>query len=557
MKWIRRGAGLAGSAGRWAVAVFTVVTVVSALIAVGYVVSARSRDRTLLASQAQSVSLTVDALVKDAGDQANAIAALYAASDEVTEAEFSKFVSDIGLTQGMFGAGFVRVVPAADLPAFEQSLARNHPDAYVFEVTGLEQRPVAPRDVYYPIEFFYSMDDLPAWGFDAATDPEFGAAVERILADPVPTASGMLAFPGRPGVDGWVMFEPAFNAHGVFVGVVATAIDLGDVLAAAAPMGVGSSVDLRIVDLGAGDAPPPPDDAWTETIAASDRLWRLDVMPLHTSSHVWTGVGVIVVGLAAAIAFALVVVAAGARIRHRREMDELRSLDRQKDDFLATVSHELRTPLTSILGFADALAGVEFSEGERAEMMGYIGDEAKAMEGIVQDLLVVARLHQGGAVPISPGRVEDLAEEIRRIGEQMAIVRETPLTVTGNAAVTVDAARLRQILRNLFDNAVRHGRPPIAVTITGAQGTVRVRVQDSGDGIDPAIDASLFDRYRSGPSPAGLPTSTGIGLWLSRELARLMGGDLRSVPGLGGAVFELTIPAAPVAVTPLTAAATG
>jgi len=524
--------------------VFTVVALASALVAIGYVVSARSGDRTLLATQAQTVAVAVDGMVRDAGDQATAIAALYGASSEVTEDEFIRFVTDIGLTDGMFGVGFIRVISAAELPAFERVLAHDHPGAYVFELSGLEQGPVAPRAIYYPIEFFYSTDALPAWGFDAATDPEFGSAVDRILADPVPTASGMLGFPGRPGVDGWVMFEPAFTSSGEFAGVVATAMDLGDVLAAAAPMGVGSSVDLRIVDLSSGNAEPAPDHAWTETITAYDRLWRLDVTPLRTSSYLWAGFGLFVVGLAAAIAFALAVTAFGARLRQRREMEELRSLDRQKDDFLATVSHELRTPLTSILGFAEALAGVDFTEGERAEMMGYIGAEARAMEGIVQDLLVVARLHQGGSVPISKEPIGDLAAEIDRIGEQMAVIREGQVTVSGNAAVTADSARLRQIVRNLFDNAVRHGRPPITVDITEDGDTVRVLVCDAGDGIDPAVAATLFDRYRSGPNPEGLPTSTGIGLWLSRELAVLMGGDLRSVARSGGAAFELTIPAA-------------
>ena len=257
MRWIRRGAGLAGTAGRWAVAVFVVVAVASALVAVGYVVSARSRDRTLLATQGQTVSLTVEGLVDHAVDHATAISALYGASDHVTEREFLDFVAHIGLTEGMFGVGFIRVIGAAELPAFERALSRSHPEAFVFEVDGIEQRPVGAREEYYPIEFFYSVDELPAWGFDAATDPEFAGAVDRIRANPVPTASGMLAFPGRPDLDGWVMFEPAFNGSGAFVGVVATAMDLGEMLAAAAPMGVGSSVDLRIVDLSAGGAEPP------------------------------------------------------------------------------------------------------------------------------------------------------------------------------------------------------------------------------------------------------------------------------------------------------------
>jgi signal transduction histidine kinase len=82
----------------------------------------------------------------------------------------------------------------------------------------------------------------------------------------------------------------------------------------------------------------------------------------------------------------------------------------------------------------------------------------------------------------------------------------------------------------------------VTIEVDGAAACILVR--DDGDGIDPAVNGGLFNRYRSGPNPDGLPTSTGIGLWLSRELARLMGGDLRFVHSKGGATFELILPAA-------------
>jgi signal transduction histidine kinase len=361
-----------------------------------------------------------------------------------------------------------------------------------------------------------------------------------------PTATRLFTFPGWPDMDGWAMFEPAFDGSGALQGFVAGAIDLSDVLAAAAPMGVGERVDLRIVDLSSGVVPPPPEHAWSDTIFAVDRVWRLDVTPRSMSSHLWGGLGIFGLGVVTSAALAFVVLGFGARLQHRREIDEFHSLNRQKDDFLATVSHELRTPLTSIIGFADALREGDgsFTGPEKGEMIDFIADEADAMEGIVQDLLVVARLQQGGKVPIACALVSDLAGEVGRIAEQSAIVRSSPTTVTGNAAVTADAARLRQIVRNLFDNAVRHGRPPIEVRIESDGEWVQLVVRDSGGGVEPSVVPELFDRYRSGPNPDGLPSSTGIGLWLSRELARLMGGDLRFLGSTGGAAFELSLPVA-------------
>jgi signal transduction histidine kinase len=531
---------------RWALAVFVALLVVSAFFAVRHVVSARDADQALLATQGGAVSLSVAAMVRDAGNQASAVAALFRASEEVTDLEFVRFVEDIGLTDGFIGLGYITRVEAAHLEAFQAAMQIDHPEAFVFEVEGVDPVPVAARDVYYPIKYFYSRDQLPAWGFDTTTSEEFAAAIERMTLTEEPTATRLFTFPGWPDMDGWAMFEPAFDGSGALQGFVAGAIDLSDVLAAAAPMGVGERVDLRIVDLSSGVVPPPPEHAWSDTIFAVDRVWRLDVTPRSMSSHLWGGLGIFGLGVVTSAALAFVVLGFGARLQHRREIDEFHSLNRQKDDFLATVSHELRTPLTSIIGFADALREGDgsFTGPEKGEMIDFIADEADAMEGIVQDLLVVARLQQGGKVPIACALVSDLAGEVGRIAEQSAIVRSSPTTVTGNAAVTADAARLRQIVRNLFDNAVRHGRPPIEVRIESDGEWVQLVVRDSGGGVEPSMVPELFDRYRSGPNPDGLPSSTGIGLWLSRELARLMGGDLRFLGSTGGAAFELSLPVA-------------
>jgi signal transduction histidine kinase len=523
--------------------VFVLCLAISAIAAMGYAVSRANQHDELVATRAEAISATLAVMIYDAGAHASAVTALFHASIHVTEPEFDSFVEEIGLTEGMFGMGFVAAVDQSELARFEAELGRNHPGAFVFEVEEGRQIAVGARETYYPVQFFSSAENLPAWGFDAGSDPEFAAAIERTLKTGRLSASGFLTFAGS-FPEGWVISQPVFRADGSVRGVVATAMDLESVLAAALPSGLEDDLELTIHDL-SGGAPSIPEGAWSETVRAANRTWRVDIVPIDNPTSLWNAMLIIGAGIVTGAALAAAVLAVGARLRQQREVEEMRSLNRQKDDFLATVSHELRTPLTSIMGFADALAGLEFTPGERAEMMGYIGDEAKAMEGIVQDLLAVARLQQGGAVPISLESVVDLGAEIGRISSQMSAVRDVPVTVAGNAATFADPARVRQIMRNLLDNAVRHGRPPITVVIERDGAMVRIRVRDDGDGVAPAMSRGLFDRYRSGPNPEGLPTSTGIGLWLSRELASLMGGDLRFVPSGGGATFELTLPASP------------
>jgi signal transduction histidine kinase len=113
----------------------------------------------------------------------------------------------------------------------------------------------------------------------------------------------------------------------------------------------------------------------------------------------------------------------------------------------------------------------------------------------------------------------------------------------GETAVIADRARLRQIIRNLLANAVRHGAPPFEIDVTRKGPRVELTVRDGGPGVSLEMQSVIFDKYRAARRD-GQPASTGIGLWLSRELARLMGGDLTLAPSTSGAVFVLTLPAA-------------
>jgi two-component system sensor histidine kinase MtrB len=281
-------------------------------------------------------------------------------------------------------------------------------------------------------------------------------------------------------------------------------------------------------------------------IAVADRTWLVALD--HKGLPHFVALGILLLGLLTTSALAFASAVLDERIRQRREVDELRTLDRQKDDFLATVSHELRTPLTSVMGFADELleAGSAVPDAERHGMMRIIADEAHAMEGIVQDLLAASRIEQGSRLPVAVERIPDLAAEV----VALAVGRHTARIDPGSAgvAVTADPARVRQIIRNLLENAVRHGAPPVEVSVTRVGSVVELTVLDNGPGVPESVRTSLFDRYRSASRDAARPASTGIGLWVSRELARVMGGDLAWEPSRHGACFVLTLPAADPAV---------
>ena len=529
---------------RWRVptAVFVLTIGLTVALAMVVVVRERRAQAAALAAEGRATTLAIEAAVDEAFKQEQAIVALYHASETVTVSEFESFMSDIGYTPGMFGIGIIAMVEHDELVAFETQLAIDHPGSFVFQLDGLMPIPSDMYDIHYPIQYFEPPEHLPAWGFDVASDPTFAKTLEQSIALMRPVASPLLSFPGRPGVDGVVLFKPVTDSHGDFVGVAAAALDLSDLLAAVLPEGRAQDWGAVVVD--AASLPPLPESGWVGEITVGDRRWLVLLEDPGGSSLLVGGViGLAGLLTAAALAFSLSVL--GGRLRQRREMERLRALDRQKDDFLATVSHELRTPLTSVMGFVEELiaAPANYPQADRREMMGIVADEAHAMEGIVQDLLAAARLQQGSGLPVVVQRVPDLVAEVSSLAIGRHIARVIAVH-PGDTAVAADPTRLRQILRNLLENAVRHGKPPVEITVARHGKNIDLEISDHGSGVDPEVRSKVFDRYRSSQSDTGQPSSTGIGLWLSRELARLMGGDLTLTKSPGGAVFVLTLPAA-------------
>ncbi|MFP4554127.1 MAG: PAS domain S-box protein [Actinomycetota bacterium] len=208
-----------------------------------------------------------------------------------------------------------------------------------------------------------------------------------------------------------------------------------------------------------------------------------------------------------------------------------RKLERQvasKTDFVASVSHELRTPLTSVIGFAELLmdSTAEFDKEQRRELLGSIANQGYELANIVEDLLVAARAEIGdlnvSKVPVN------LRAQTAQVLESMRDEAAATITIPGEARyVIADPQRVRQILRNLLTNAIRYGGPHIEAEISGpVDGFASVTVSDDGEGIPPDARDTIFEPYDRGDNATAISESFGLGLSISRALARLMGGDL-------------------------------
>ena len=248
-----------------------------------------------------------------------------------------------------------------------------------------------------------------------------------------------------------------------------------------------------------------------------------------------------------------------AELKARREAESAHEAaeraSRAKSDFLAMMSHELRTPLNAIAGYAELMEmGLRgpVTDGQTSDLQ-KIRQNQRHLLGLINSVLAFARMDAGRVtydltnVPVDAAL--RAAEPL--IGPQLR-ARHLAYSVTPcDASVTVraDSEKLQQVLLNLLGNASKftpmHGR--IVLSCVVHADTVELRVQDTGVGVAPAQLEAIFEPFVQGERPAGSPAEgVGLGLAISRDLARGMGGELAVVSELGtGSTFTLTLPRGP------------
>lgn len=221
---------------------------------------------------------------------------------------------------------------------------------------------------------------------------------------------------------------------------------------------------------------------------------------------------------------------------------QLEDMLESKDLFVAAVSHELRTPLTAVVAFAEMLRDrTDLDPTEREEFLGLIAEQSREASYLIEDLLVAARLDSDELSVSTQPTV--LRPEILTVVSPFAGERSIEVDhAATDRVVLADPGRLRQIIRNLVGNAVKHGGLSVAVTAEVDDDTCHLIVRDNGPGVPPGAEAALFEPYRHGEQRDDQPMSMGLGLNVSRRLAELMGGTLTYRRRDGHTEFVLVLP---------------
>jgi two-component system phosphate regulon sensor histidine kinase PhoR len=243
--------------------------------------------------------------------------------------------------------------------------------------------------------------------------------------------------------------------------------------------------------------------------------------------------------------------AAGGAVLVFHDLTRIRELEGVRQEFVANVSHELRTPLSLIKGATETLLdGAKTDPVALEKLLTIIDRHADRLTLLIDDLLLLARLDSDRmklnlqSLPLRPlvqEVISDLAPKAQ--GRQVTFENAVP----SGFGATVDPDRLRQVLSNLIDNAVKYGRPAGKVRVSGREMNekmVELCVEDDGPGIPSDARARVFERFfRVDKARSREQGGTGLGLAIVKHVVQAHGGEVRVESELGhGTAFYFTLP---------------
>lgn len=296
-------------------------------------------------------------------------------------------------------------------------------------------------------------------------------------------------------------------------------------------------------------------------------IWLLIFLEFFFAGN-WGLRGLIAVTLLLAIAFGLMLIRSiNTEIQRKEELqrisddlatanEELRRLDNAKSEFISIASHQLRTPLTAIKGFVSLL--LEGAYGKLEPTVADTLDKVYLANGrlmrLVENLLNISRIESGRIqYQFAPVQLESIITELKDIFILAAKNKGLDLVITLPSAplplISIDAAKIREVISNLIDNAIKYTNTgKVEVQVRAAAGGAEVEVSDTGMGMDAEDLMHLFGKFERGKVAANVNvSSTGLGLYIGKRFVEAHGGRIQAAsPGPGqGACFTVFLPNEP------------
>jgi signal transduction histidine kinase/CheY-like chemotaxis protein len=548
---------------------------------------AQKQDSERFTRAVQEVQAEVEQRIESSITLLRAGRALFAANEEISQAEFAQYVANMELRSrfpGVQGIGFSTRVAAAEVPRLERELRGE----------GLERFNVWPaeprREEYHSIIYLEPLDarNRVALGYDMFSEPVRREAMVAARESGLPVASGKVTLvqeidePKRPG---FLIFLPVYRGNPVpatveerrstLIGFIYLPFRSHELLRSVVKSLNQEHLIVRIFDGAeaspaallfdsAGDRPNVAVSTTlvrTEALKVGGRQWTVSVAAGPWFAGASARLVPIIFGLGIGISVLLFLLTraeaqAGAEseriARDLRQSEEaLQVASRAKDEFLATLSHELRTPLNAILGWTRMLRLGHLEESRRVTALEVIERNARAQVQLIEDLLDVSRIITGKlrldmkAIAVNPV-IEEAVNTVRPSADAKG-VRLISQSDPHVGAIFAAPDRLQQIIWNLLSNAIKFTPTGGLVELRAARvgNAVRLTVRDTGVGIQPAFLPHVFERFRQADSTTTRSHSgVGLGLAIVRHLVELHGGTISAASeGEGkGATFTVTFP---------------
>ncbi|MCB9872873.1 MAG: CHASE domain-containing protein [Planctomycetaceae bacterium] len=462
------------------------------------------------------------------------------------------------------------------------------------------------REEYFPIQFIEPLEgNEPVLGYDLASNDDRRAAMELARDTAQPTASEPVRLvnsnDSRPGV---LLFAPIYRngtdhdtveqRRANLIGFALGVFRMNDLVCAALSDEPATPVQLQMVDasvadderkLAVLDLTDGPTDVDAKHVGRRDdlphtgtelrfagRTWRVEVIakPEYLAlQHVWSIWMVLVGGMISATLFAALLLTITGKTDATEQLVEQRTRELElamrraeaatqaKSEFLASMSHELRTPLTAILGFAEAVQGSDDRErfsAETVDSLRTIARNGEHLLTLINDILDLSKI-EAGKLKMEPCEMSpfELIDDVMRLMTVRADVKDLELrqviATSLPESLLLDPVRVRQVLVNLLGNGIKFTNSGFVelrvscVDIGGAT-SLQFEVSDSGIGMTSEQAGHIFHPFtQADGSTTRKFGGTGLGLTISRRLARMLGGDISvtSAPGVGSC-FTVRIP---------------
>jgi len=234
----------------------------------------------------------------------------------------------------------------------------------------------------------------------------------------------------------------------------------------------------------------------------------------------------------------------------RSRSEDLEAINRDRRQTMLAISHDLRGPASSIKGYSELVADPRLSDQGRRAILSRIASVAAQLDRLADDFTTAANLEAPefivSVVPMDAAQVaRDVVADyrVRYPSRTLEVILEPPAT-GATPAVVADPDRLRQVLGNLLENAVKYTGGPVTVAVARAGGRVRFSVCDSGPGIDPEILDDIFEPFFRDPTRNRRVGGMGLGLAIVRGLVEAMDGSVEVSSGPSGSCFTLSLPSA-------------